>query len=318
MRGLICDGSLQLRSDLLQPVAAADQILLRPTLAGICNTDLEIVRGYMHFSGILGHEFVARVEEGPAQWIGRRVVGEINVACGNCDMCRKGVPSQCRNRTTVGIDRHPGAMAEYMSLALRNLYVVPDEVPDQAAVFVEPLAAALQILEAIAISPRDHVVLIGAGKLGMLIAQVLKLTGADLSVVVRREKQAKILDNWGIRAITADELTPRTVQVVVDATGVPEGFATALNLVAPRGAIVLKSTYVGIPQADLTRVVVDEIRVIGSRCGPFDAALRLLQHQLVDVEPLIEAQYSLADALRAFDHAAEPGAMKILLRIAGE
>lgn len=318
MRGLICDGSLQLRSDLLQPVADADQVLLRPMLVGICNTDLEIMRGYMQFSGILGHEFIARVEEGPASWKGRRVVGEINVACGNCDMCRKSVPSQCRNRTTVGIDRHPGAMAEYLSLALRNLYIVPDEVPDQAAVFVEPLAAALQILEAIAISPRDRVVLIGAGKLGMLIAQVLKLTGADLSVVVRREKQAKLLTNWGIRAISADELTPRTAQVVVDATGVSEGFTTALNLVAPRGTIVLKSTYVGLPQADLTRVVVDEIRVIGSRCGPFDAALRLLQHQLVDVEPLIEAQYPLADALRAFEHTAMPGAMKILLRIAAE
>jgi threonine dehydrogenase-like Zn-dependent dehydrogenase len=313
MRALVYDGQLHYQTNAPPPQPTGDQALLKIRKAGVCNTDLEIVRGYMGFRGIPGHEFVAEVLEGDSRFVGQRVVGEINAACGECDICHLGIPSQCRHRTTVGIFEHDGAFADFMPLTVRNLYIVPDAISDDAAVFVEPLAAAFQVLEAVHISPRDKVVVIGAGKLGMLVAQVLKLTGADVSVIVRREKQAALLAQWGIRAVHRDELAGKHAHVVVDCTGVAEGFADALDLVMPRGAIVLKSTYHGLPHADLTRVVVDEIRVIGSRCGPFDAALRALAAQQIDVESLIEARYAFEDVLTAFDHAAKPGMLKVLL-----
>lgn len=302
---------LRLDTTVPKPEPTSEQSLLKIRRAGICNTDLELMAGYKEFSGILGHEFVAEVVGG--ELAGRRVVGEINVTDGTCEMCQRGIPSQCLNRNAIGIDDHPGAFADYLALVSRNLYPVPDDVSDDMAVFVEPLAAALQVTEGVHISPRDRVVLIGAGKLGLLVAQVLKLTGADLSVVVRREKPAALLQKWGIRAVTADELSRRSAQVVVDCTGNAEGFAQALELVQPRGTIVLKSTYVGTPAANLTRVAVDEIRVVGSRCGPFDAALRLLSHGLIDTESMIDGRYSIDAALAAFDHAAKPGALKVLL-----
>lgn len=302
---------LRLDTTVPKPEPTSEQSLLKIRRAGICNTDLELMAGYKEFSGILGHEFVAEVVGG--ELAGRRVVGEINVTDGTCEMCQRGIPSQCLNRNAIGIDDHPGAFADYLALVSRNLYPVPDDVSDDMAVFVEPLAAALQVTEGVHISPRDRVVLIGAGKLGLLVAQVLKLTGADLSVVARREKPAALLQKWGIRAVTADELARRSAQVVVDCTGNAEGFAQALELVQPRGTIVLKSTYVGTPAANLTRVAVDEIRVVGSRCGPFDAALRLLSHGLIDTESMIDGRYSIDAALVAFDHAAKPGALKVLL-----
>lgn len=311
MRALVLDGKLRLETAFPEPIPSGDEALLKIRRAGICNTDLELAAGYMNFSGILGHEFVGEVLEG--ELAGQRVVGEINAADGTCDFCQRGIPSQCRNRTTVGIAGHDGAFAEHLVLTQRNLYVVPDEVSDDAAVFVEPLAAALQVTEAVHISPRDHVIVIGAGKLGMLVAQVLKLTGADLSVIARREKQAVLLDQWGINAVEVSELPPQRAQIVVECTGNEEGFAEALKLVEPRGTIVLKSTYAGTPTADLNRIAVDEIRVVGSRCGPFDAALRLLKHGLIDVESLIEARYNLSDGLKAFEHAAQRGALKVLL-----
>lgn len=311
MRAVMYEKALRLDTTVPKPGPTSEQSLLKIRRAGICNTDLELMAGYKEFSGILGHEFVAEVVGG--ELAGRRVVGEINVTDGTCEMCQRGIPSQCLNRNAIGIDDHPGAFADYLALVSRNLYPVPDDVSDDMAVFVEPLAAALQVTEGVHISPRDRVVLIGAGKLGLLVAQVLKLTGADLSVVVRREKPAALLQKWGIRAVTADELSRRSAQVVVDCTGNAEGFAQALELVQPRGTIVLKSTYVGTPAANLTRVAVDEIRVVGSRCGPFDAALRLLSHGLIDTESMIDGRYSIDAALAAFDHAAKPGALKVLL-----
>jgi threonine dehydrogenase-like Zn-dependent dehydrogenase len=316
MRTLIFDGKgLNLSRDLPLPKPDAGEVLLKLKGAGICNTDLELMKGYMNFSGILGHEFVGTVEQGPESWMWQRVVGEINVACGRCDMCLHDVPSQCRDRSTVGIDRYNGAFADYMRLPIANLHPVPDSVSDDAAVFVEPLAAALQILEAVHISPRDRVVVIGAGKLGMLVAQVLKLTGADLSVIVRREKQAKMLNDWHIRPVERGDLPPHQAQIVVDCTGQADGFADALELVEPRGTIVLKSTYEGFPQADLTQVAVNEIKIVGSRCGPFEAALRLLAAGLIDVSPLIDSRYRLDDALEAMTHAAQKGVLKVLLDI---
>ncbi len=313
MRALVFDGQLHLDSALPMPEVQDGDTLLKIRRAGICNTDLELVAGMYGFSGILGHEFVAEVIQGQPDLIGKRVVGEISVVCGKCDFCERGIPSQCRNRTTIGIRRYPGAFADYLPLPPRNLHVVPDSISDDEAVFVEPLAAALQVTEAVHISPRDRVVVVGVGKLGMLVAQVLKLTGADVIGIVRREKQAQLLEKWSIAAAALSDLAEQSAQVVVDVTGLDQGFADALKLVESRGTIVLKSTYNGFPQADLTQVAVREIRIVGSRCGPFDAALRLLERNLVDVTSLIEARYPFDNAVEAMDFAAQSGALKTLL-----
>jgi threonine dehydrogenase-like Zn-dependent dehydrogenase len=296
-----------------RPVPAADEVLIRLRQGGICNTDFELMHGYRQFSGTLGHEFVGDVIEGPPKWLGRRVVGEINIGCGVCEMCQRGIPSQCHQRQVLGIMNYDGAFANDFRLPQRNLWLVPDSISDDSAVFTEPLAAACQILEMAVICPTDRVILIGAGKLGLLAAQVVRLTGADLKVIVRHESQAALLAGWGIPSARRDEIRPASADVVIDCTGSASGFADALDIVRPRGTILLKSTYHGLPQADLTRVVTQEIHLIGSRCGPFDAALRLLEQGLVNVLPLIEAHYPLAEAVRAFEHAARPGARKVLL-----
>lgn len=312
MRALVYDGQLRLEADMPFKSPAAAETLLKIRRAGICNTDLELMAGMYGFSGILGHEFVGEVVEGTPEWLGKRVVGEITVACLTCDFCLRGVFSQCRNRATVGIRNYPGAFADYLPLPVRNLHFVPDSVSDDQAVFVEPLAAALQITEAVQISPRHRVVIIGIGKLGALCAQVLKLTGADVVGVVRRETQANLLEKWGISAAHED-LPRQQAQIVVDVTGTAEGFALALDLVESCGTIVLKSTYHGTPQVDMTQIAVREIKVVGSRCGPFDAALRLLERGLVDVEALIDARYPFDAALEAMEFAAKPGVLKVLL-----
>ncbi len=314
MRALVFDGHA-LRVDAAYPTPTPPQghVLVRVVKAGICNTDLEIARGYMGFSGVLGHEFVGIAEGGPLQ--GRRVVGEINLACGKCPTCLAGMPTQCPHRTTLGIDRHDGAFAEYLTLPAENLHPLPDAVSDGQAVFVEPLAAALQTLHLTHISPHQRVVLIGAGKLGLLTAQVVALTGCDLVVIARQPRPFELLARWGIPAATEQEVPPRSADVVIDCTGTSEGFAAAQRLVRPRGVIHLKSTYHGLPQADLTRAVVDEVQVHTSRCGPFTAAIRLLERRLVDVESLIDARYPLNEAPAAFEHAARKGVLKVLLEV---
>lgn len=295
------------------PQAGPGEALIRLRLAGVCNTDLELMRGYKDFRGTLGHEFVGEVIDGPAEWVGRRVAGEINISCGECDMCRSGLLTHCRERAVLGLMRYDGAFADVFRLPVANLWAVPDAVPDDAAVFIEPLAAACQALEMAPIAPHERVIVVGAGKLGLLVALVVRLTGADLVVVARRERQRALLTEWGIPPATAEELGRGAADVVIDCTGSAEGFAAALDLVRPRGTIVLKSTYAGLPQADLTRIAVEELRVIGSRCGPFGAALRLLEAGLVDPRPLIEARYPLSEAARALAHAARPGALKVLI-----
>lgn len=315
MRGLFFDGDLKLARDLPHPALAEGEVLIRVTKAGICNTDLELVAGMYGYKGILGHEFVGVVEEGPAELVGQRVAGEISIVCGKCDFCLRGIPSQCRNRDTLGIRRHPGVFADYVRLPARNLHRVPASIPDDVAVFVEPLAAALNVTELAHISPRNRVVVIGAGKLGLLICQVLKLAGADVVAVVRREKPMGLLRKWGIPAVTAEALPDQQAQVIVEVTGTSEGLGEALRMVESRGTIVLKSTYHGLPQVDMTQVAVREIRLVGSRCGPFDAALRLLEGGLVDVESMIDARYNLDDGVAAMAHAAQPGALKVLLEM---
>lgn len=295
------------------PQAGPGEALIRLRLAGVCNTDLELIRGYKGFRGALGHEFIGEVIDGPAAWIGRRVAGEINISCGKCDMCQRGLPTHCRTRAVLGLMAYDGAFADVFRLPVANLWAVPGSVPDDAAVFVEPLAAACQVLEVAPIAPHERVIVVGAGKLGMLVALVARLTGADLTVVARRERQRALLADWGISAASADMLERGAADMVIDCTGSVEGFAVALDLVRPRGTIVLKSTYAGMSQADLTRIAVEELRVIGSRCGPFGAALRLVEAGLIDPRPLIEARYSLDEAERALAHAAQPGALKVLI-----
>jgi 2-desacetyl-2-hydroxyethyl bacteriochlorophyllide A dehydrogenase len=291
------------------------EALVRVRLSGICGTDLELVRGYYPFTGIIGHEFVGDVVDSPdASWIGARVVGEINAACGMCEQCFNGRPTHCETRTVLGITNRNGAHTEYLTLPMENLHRVPDEVSDEAAVFTEPIAAAAQILTQVTIVPGDRVLLIGAGRLGQLIAQVLASTGASLAVVARHEQQKDLLHARGIRTIDAADVEPRTWDVVVEATGSPSGFDLAATALRPRGTLVLKSTYRGDITIALAPFVVDEITIIGSRCGPFPAALGYLEMGAVDPLPLIAARYPLADAVEAMRFAAQPGVMKVLLQ----
>ncbi len=284
---------------------------VRVTLAGVCATDLELVRGYMGFQGVLGHEFVGVVEDAPAgDWVGRRVVGSINASCGVCPTCAAGRGSHCPNRTVLGIQGRDGVFATHTSLPIRNLYAVPDSVDDLAAVFVEPLAAACQILEQVHVRPSDRVVVLGSGRLAQLCARVLALV-ADVAVVGRNAATVARLPAH-IRSASAEDV--RGADLVVDCTGTPEGLALASSLVRPRGTIVLKTTTHDLGQVSPTAWVIDEITVVGSRCGPFGPALRLLAGGLVDPTALIDAELPLSEGVAALSAAASPGALKILLR----
>ncbi len=315
MRALVFDGEPRLSTTQCLPDPLVGEVRLRTLLAGICNTDLEIVRGYAGFHGILGHEFVALVDEAedPAL-VGQRVVGEINIACGRCATCRAGRPHHCPDRRALGIRGRDGALADHFCLPAGNLHSVPDQIPDEAAVFVEPLAAACRILEQVQLCPDDRVVVLGDGKLGLLVAQVLALTGCDLLVVGRHAEKLSILSRRGIATHLGHQGLEAGADLVVECTGQPEGFYAARRLVRAEGTLVLKSTYHGSIAADLSSVVVDEVQLVGSRCGPFPAALRLLARGLVDVAPLIEAVYPLEEALAALEHAGRRGALKILIR----
>jgi len=293
----------------------AGEALLRVRLAGICGTDLEMVRGYYPFCGVPGHEFVAEVvADAPPEWLGKRVVGEINAVCGQCEACRQGRPTHCENRSVLGILNRDGVFAEYTRLPLGNLHPVPDSVSDEQAVFTEPLAAALEIQQQRPIRPSERVLLIGAGRLGLLIAQTLRLTGADLRVVARHPLQRELLRQQKIAWIDEAEIAPRRWDVVIEATGSPSGFDLARRALRPRGTLVLKSTYRGEITLNFSPLVVDEVTILGSRCGPFAPALRLLESGLVDPTPLIAAQFGLDEALTAFERAAQPGMLKVLLR----
>lgn len=315
MRALCFDERLAYCSDVPEPTPLPGEALIQVRLAGICNTDLEIVRGYLGFRGTLGHEFVgvvARADEEP-EWVGKRVVGEINANCGECAACRRGDPTHCSGRTTLGIDQRDGTMADYFTLPTHLLYSVPSSIPDEWAVFAEPLAAACEITQQVHIRPTDRVVVLGDGKLGLLIAQVLQLTGCEVLSVGRHPDKLAILARRGIRTQIAQEKIVPGADVVVEATGSPEGFATARALVRPRGTLVLKSTFHADVTLDLSMVVVDEVNLVGSRCGPFLPALRLLEQRLIDVEPLIHDTFSLDDGLVAFERAASAGVLKVLL-----
>jgi threonine dehydrogenase-like Zn-dependent dehydrogenase len=296
---------------------AAGEAVVRVTLSGICNTDVEIVRGYAGFEGTIGHEFVGVVEGADDEsLVGRRVVGEINAGCGRCELCLGGDPRHCPDRTVLGIHGRDGAHAEFLRLPAVNLLVVPDEVPDERAVFCEPLAAACGITERAPLSAETRVAVVGDGKLGLLCAQALALKGAPVLLVGKHPEKLRVAAARGIETATLDQLKgrARAFDVTVEASGSESGFALALDLLRPRGVLVLKSTFHGKTGVDSARIVVDEISVVGSRCGRFGPALELLAAGAVDVEGLISEEYSLADGLRAMRRATERGVVKVLLR----
>lgn len=306
------DNQISLR-DIPQP-CTPKEALIRIRKAGICSTDLELVKGYYPYTGVIGHEFVGEVVEAEEPgWIGQRVVGDINVVCNQCEQCLHGRATHCENRTVLGIVNRDGTFAEYTQLPVANLHRVPTSVPDELAVFTEPLAAALEIQQQIQIKPTDRVLLLGAGRLGQLIAQTLALTGCDLRVVARHARQQDLLRRRGIRIISEEDVRPWRWDLVVEATGSPSGFALARQAIRPRGTLVLKSTYKGELNVNFSSIVVDEINLIGSRCGPFEPALRLMESKQVDPGVLIEEEFELRDALKAFERAAEAGVLKVLV-----
>jgi threonine dehydrogenase-like Zn-dependent dehydrogenase len=295
----------------------ADEALVRVLVSGICNTDLEIARGYAGFKGTIGHEFVGIVEHSTNRTLaGRRVVGEINAGCGKCDLCRAGDSRHCASRTVLGIAGRDGAHAEFLQLPTENLLPVPDSIPDEHAVFTEPLAAACGILERVKISSADRVAVIGDGKLGILSAQVLALTGAPVLIVGKHSSKLRIAERRGIETSTPKQAAKRQHEfdVVVEASGAASGFGLALDLLRPRGQLVLKSTFHGKTELNAARIVVDEISIVGSRCGRFTPALDLLKKAAIDVESLINEEYRLSNGLHAMRRAGTRGILKVLLR----
>jgi threonine dehydrogenase-like Zn-dependent dehydrogenase len=334
MKALRCQNQSLSVEDLPRP-AAGGEALVRVTLSGICNTDLEIARGYAGFQGTLGHEFVGVIEEMPEAHSsasaqqdslepsptvgltpGQRVVGEINAGCGHCGLCRSGDSRHCPNRTVLGIVGRDGAHAEFLLLPLVNLLPVPVEISDEQAVFTEPLAAACGILERATITPDTKVAVIGDGKLGLLCAQVLGTTGVVVTLIGKHANKLQIAQGRNIETMLSVNADQRKGEfdLVVEASGSATGFDQALDLLRPRGVLVLKSTFHGATQVDAARIVVNEISVVGSRCGRFAPALQLLRARAVEVESMISEEFKLADGIRAMARAADSGVMKILLR----
>lgn len=304
---------LRLRNDLPRPAARTGEALVRVLRAGICNTDLEMVRGFYPFAGVPGHEFVGRVEEGPAELKGRRVVGEINIVCGECPPCARGDTSHCQDRRALGIKGHDGAFAEFLCLPVENLHPLPDAVSTDAATFVEPLAAALEIQEQIPIERRHRICVVGPGKLGTLIIYTLALTGAEVTVVARSLAGLDRFDPLGLEILRPDQIETGSFDISVECTGNADGFEVARRALRPRGSLVLKSTYSGALTIDASSLVVDEITLVGSRCGPFEPAIELLAAGSIDIGSLISERYPLERGLEAFDRAARPGTLKVLI-----
>ncbi len=311
------DGELTYLGDVPDPVPEPGEALIRIILAGICNTDLELVKGYYPFTGIPGHEFVGRITSAPGfpEREGERVVGSINAVCHQCDMCRRGLPGHCRNRTVLGIAGRNGVFAEYTTLPLENLVTVPEHVSDMSAVFTEPLAAALQVTEQVEINKSDRIIVVGAGKLGQLISEVLLIQGHNAVSVPKYLRQRERIENLGIQCLLASDCIKFSYDLVVEATGSPGGLEFALGLVRPGGKLVLKSTYQGAACLDFSRVVVDEVTILGSRCGPLPKALGLLAEGLINPGTGIDAIFTLEQGLEAFSAASVKGAGKIIFRI---
>lgn len=315
MRALSFDARLTYQPRVPDPPQSLGDTLIRVRQAGICSTDLEIVRGYMGFKGVLGHEFVGEVVDSPdKQLVGKRVVGEINVVCGRCDLCLSGLSTHCRNRSVLGILNHDGAFADYVRLPAVNLHVLPDTVDDDQAVFVEPLAAAYQVLKQVKLDANKWVTVLGDGRLGLLVAQALRETGAPVRVIGKHPDKLALCEKWSIRSRPLADIVPRHDQdVVVDCTGSAEGFELAMQMVRPRGTIVLKSTVAQGKPLNLAPLVIDEVNVVGSRCGPFREAIRALAEKRIDVASLIHRRMKLDQGVAAMELAGRPGVLKVLL-----
>lgn len=315
MRALFFDNDLRYRTDYPVPEPRENEALIRVTCAGICNTDLEIVKGYMNSKGVPGHEFVGVVERCWNQALeGKRVVGEINLSCRNCPLCKGGLRNHCPNRSVLGILGKDGAFADYVTLPIENLHLVPDSVPDEEAVFVEPLAAAFEILEQVKIGAGDRVCILGDGNLGLLAAQVVSLTGCALVVGGGHKEKLSILERRGIETILSSDITEREFDCVIDCTGSPSGVESAMKLVRPKGTIVLKTTVAKRDNIDMNVIVIDEITLVGSRCGPFEPAIQALKVKTVDVLPLISRTFPLSEGVEAFNFASGKGILKVLLK----
>jgi alcohol dehydrogenase len=298
------------------PTRPAGFARIRLLCAGICNTDLELQRGYYGFVGTPGHEFVGEVVEADSpEWLGRRVVGEINLACGACAWCARGLGRHCPRRTVLGIVRHPGAFREFLTLPERNLHPVPDTLPTERAVFTEPLAAACEILDQLALPCSAQVAVLGDGKLGLLISLALHARGYRVHQYGRHAEKLGIARRAGVATELLVESSPEMAyEWVVDATGSPEGLQQAVSMTRPRGTVILKSTVHGLVGVNTAPVIVNEITLVGSRCGRFEPALDLLNRNLIPVEELISERFSLADAPRAFARAATKGVLKVLMQ----
>ena len=314
MRALFFQRRLKYRRDYPTPKRAEGEALIRVLQAGICNTDIEIVRGYMPFQGVLGHEFVGVVEEaGDKTWICKRVVGEINCPCRQCEYCRQGLGNHCPNRKVLGILGKDGAFADYLTLPLANLHELPTGISNLQAVFVEPIASAFRILEQVDIGPNDRVAVLGDGKLGLLVAQVLAGTGCELTAIGRHPEKLKTLERKKIKTLLVQEVTHQLFDLCVECTGSPGGLEMALGLTRPTGKIVLKSTFAGGERLNLSQLVVNEVVLLGSRCGPFKRAIKALKEGAVEVDNMVAKVYNLEEAIKAFGLASRKGVLKVVL-----
>jgi threonine dehydrogenase-like Zn-dependent dehydrogenase len=317
MLALYFDGQPAIK-ELPRPEPGPGEVLVRVHLAGICRTDLEVMKGYHAFQGVMGHEFVGEVA-GPqdSPWLGQRVAGEITIGCGTCDLCRRDLAGHCRERRVLGLKGRDGAFAHYLTIPAANLHAVPEAVPDVLAVFTEPLAAALRVREAVPVSPAARVLVVGDGALGLQISWVLALSGADVNLAGHHPEQLALARPQGIATYLSEDLPPGDYDIVVEASGSPSGLDLALNRVRPRGTVVMKSTYAGRYPLDPAALVVPEVSLVGCRCGPFAAALRLLRDGRVDPRPLIHHIFPLARGLEALAQAQRPGVLKVLLDCRG-
>ncbi|MBI5643428.1 MAG: alcohol dehydrogenase catalytic domain-containing protein [Deltaproteobacteria bacterium] len=316
MKALIYDGRLEYTSRYPAPEMGEGEALIKVRYAGICATDIEITRGYMGFKGVPGHEFSGVIEDASLKGlIGERVTGEINLSCGSCYYCDRGMRTHCANRSVLGIFKRDGAFAEYLTLPVENLHALPDSISDEEGVFVEPLAAAFEILDQIDIGRDKNVCVLGDGRLGILVAEVLSLTGCVLIAAGHSREKLSILEARGIKTAPGTEGLKKEYDIVVDCTGRGEGLREALKLVRPRGTIVLKTTVADRTGADLNAVVIDEITLIGSRCGPFKPAIRALAEKAVDVEPLVSRVFPVEEGVEAFEFAKRKGVIKVLLKV---
>jgi len=315
MRAIVLEDTPRFAPDQPDPVPADGEVTVRVLCAGVCETDIQLIRGYMGFRGVLGHEFVGVAESGPLA--GRRVVGEINCACRRCSTCLAGYPTHCPNRTVLGILNHDGAFADRIAVPQHNLHLVPDSLPNEIAVFTEPVAAAYQIPAQLSVGRQDRVIVLGDGRLGNLCAQVLAGLSGRVLVVGKHPSKLALMAAKGIEtALLADMTDSRMADIVVDCTGSPTGLPAAMRLVRPRGTIVLTTTVAGSQELAWAPFVIDEVTLVGSRCGPFDRALQGLEGGEVDVRPLLSDRFDLSRGMDALARAQAPGVLKVLLDVA--